>query len=131
MDIKSIIFCVQFNNVLRNCTRMRGDIAAWNELIDTVHQFTFDSSPKPVVVTVDWKDTKEFIAESVHYSFDSDKIKTQEDFDAMIQRFDEYRRLKSIGLVKSGLKIEFSIHNSSDEFSNFGYVINVLYLIFL
>jgi hypothetical protein len=131
MNKKPTVFCVRFDNVLRNFTRMRSDIAAWNELVDTVHRFTFDSSHEPIVVIIDWKDTKEFIAESVHYSFESDKIKTQKDFDAMLERFNEYRRRKSISLVKSALEIEFSIYNSSDEYSNFGYAINVLYQIFL
>lgn len=131
MKKEPAVFCIHFNNVLRTCTKMRGDIAAWSELVDTVHQFTFNSSHEAIVVSVDWKDTKKFIAESLHYSFDSDKVKTKEDFEAMLERFNEYRRLKSIGLVEPGLEIEISIYNSLDEYSNFGYVTNVLYQIFL
>jgi Apea-like HEPN len=131
MENEPTIFRVQFNSLLRNFTKMRGDIAAWNELVDTAHKFTFNSPHKTIIVTVDWNETKEFIAESVRYSLDPDKIKTQEDYDAFLESFEEYRRLTSIGLVKTNLEIEFSIYNSSNEYANFGYVINVLYQIFL
>ena len=133
MDKKPIIFRVEFNNILRNCgSKMRGDIPAWNELIDTAHQFIFESSPDPVVVTVDWKNTKGFIDEQIQNTIYADKIKTQEDYDVMIQEFNEYRRLVSIGLIRTSLEIEFSVHNPPENSSsNSGYVVSALYQIFL
>lgn len=131
LEDKPAIFRVQFNGLGRNFTRMCGDIAAWHELVEAATEFRFKSSNGDVVVSIDWMDTKDFIAKSDYYSFDSDRIKTKEDFDAFLVRFEEYRRLKSVGTIKDNLEIEFCIYNSSDEFRNFEYVTNLLHQLFL
>jgi Apea-like HEPN len=130
LENKLAVFRVQFNYLGRIFTKMRGDIAAWNDLFEAATEFRFKSSDGEILVTIDWMDAKEYIVKS-HSQIDLDKIKTKEDYDAMLSSFEEYRRLKSIGAIKDNFEIKFSIYNSSDEYSNFGYVTNILHQLFL
>jgi hypothetical protein len=130
MDDNPVIFFVRFNNLLRHFTKTRGDVTAWNELVENLNQFTFSSSRGTIKVTIDWGDTKEFVAQSEYYSLKINEIKTQQDFDAYIDKFNGYVRLKSTGAIISNLFVKFFVYNSSNELDNFGYVINALYQIF-
>ncbi|XGW00061.1 MAG: hypothetical protein ACAF41_14140 [Leptolyngbya sp. BL-A-14] len=126
------VFRVQFNSLLRNFTRLRGDINAWNLLIDNLPSVSFHSPHSTTTVEIDWKDSKEFIVERNSQYFDSTEINTKEKYDGMIEKMNEYIRRSEAGLVRKDLEIELSVYSSDvDEFRDMGYVINVLYQIFL
>ncbi|MBD2097752.1 hypothetical protein H6F90_22015 [Trichocoleus sp. FACHB-591] len=100
-------------------------------MIDNVQSFSFQSSHALINVLIDWKDAKEFIAERKSHYFDSAEIKTKADFDGMIEKMNEYVRRKEAGLTRESLEIELSVCNSDNRFTDLGYVVNVLYQIFL
>lgn len=132
MNSSPTTFRVRFNSLLRTFTKFRGDIEAWDTLIDNVKSFSFQSSHTSINVLIDWKDAKEFIAERKSHYFDSEEIKTKADFDEMMEKMNEYIRRKEVGLIRESLEIELSVYNSdNDRFTDLGYVINVLYQIFL
>lgn len=132
MDQPSAVFRVQLNSLLRNFTNLQGDIEAWHLLIDNLTSVSFYSSHSPTTVVIDWKDSKEFIIEKNSRYFNSSEINTREKYDAMIEELNEYVRQSQAGLVRESLEIELSIYSSStDEFRDIGYVVNILYQIFL